>query len=534
MSKYPKSWPVGGHPVAEAKVRQLKKHNSPWLRASGPDGNWIAEKQGKLSNVKHGTEGAWFCMGYEDGLLGDGVKNDGIVTVVRATDFDQPFRKIADHDYTAELQYVSKPWYARRRRDFTHLGGLSGWRMALKNLVAESFYIAAFDIELQSSMLGGSWNPQLILNGLGIERYTATAKILTAGKRVSFEQGAEQLTRSFIVMGIGRYGDAIQPAGYVSYNGRTDWQLLTFGKELMYQGAASYHLSSPGVLLACVPVYVVDEFAAESLGVAVNGNARLSYLAEVDVIEGGVTDVPAGDLLDFDEEDFPDDIETAGGGSKDPFNFRIATATSSIVITRLAEGGMLAVAPARHYDSASSGNRARRLATFVSSGSGSFVRQGNIEIGDGEIDGFPRQLHLVGETPVMKLIPTLGSPDIPPRLVVWDKSGASFIVKELPFPAYRCGEITVIDQEEFGITAYTDEDENGKLVSAYRFYTTKDFGETWEVASKIHEKAPAPDEPNANEMYSFQQVTWIRTEAGAPSSITPGAPWISDGRRKEE
>lgn len=60
MSKYPKSWPVGGHPEAEAKVRQLQKAGSRWLRASGP--GWVAEKQSKLSNIKFGGEDGVFVV----------------------------------------------------------------------------------------------------------------------------------------------------------------------------------------------------------------------------------------------------------------------------------------------------------------------------------------------------------------------------------------------------------------------------------------------------------------------------------------
>ncbi len=59
---YPKLWPVGGHPEGEAKVRQLKKLGPKWLRASGP--GWVAEKQNKLSNVKHGGEAEFYTYGW--------------------------------------------------------------------------------------------------------------------------------------------------------------------------------------------------------------------------------------------------------------------------------------------------------------------------------------------------------------------------------------------------------------------------------------------------------------------------------------
>lgn len=49
MSKYPKLWGRSSA-VGEAKVRQLQKIGTPWLRASGP--GFVAEKQSKLSNVK--------------------------------------------------------------------------------------------------------------------------------------------------------------------------------------------------------------------------------------------------------------------------------------------------------------------------------------------------------------------------------------------------------------------------------------------------------------------------------------------------
>lgn len=58
MSKYPKLWGRSSA-VGEAKVRQLQKVGTPWLRASGP--GFVAEKQSKLSNVKtHDERGIWF------------------------------------------------------------------------------------------------------------------------------------------------------------------------------------------------------------------------------------------------------------------------------------------------------------------------------------------------------------------------------------------------------------------------------------------------------------------------------------------
>ena len=60
--KYPKLWPVGGHPEGEAKVRQLNKLGPKWLRASGP--GWVAEKQNKLSNVKHGGAYPFYTYGW--------------------------------------------------------------------------------------------------------------------------------------------------------------------------------------------------------------------------------------------------------------------------------------------------------------------------------------------------------------------------------------------------------------------------------------------------------------------------------------
>ena len=66
MSQYPKSWPVGGHPEAEAKVRQLQKSDSPWLRASGP--GWVAEKQGALSNVKVEEGGPFVVLSWVEGF----------------------------------------------------------------------------------------------------------------------------------------------------------------------------------------------------------------------------------------------------------------------------------------------------------------------------------------------------------------------------------------------------------------------------------------------------------------------------------
>lgn len=54
MARYPKMWPVGGHPEGEAKVRQLQALDLPWARASGP--GWVAEKQGDFANVKYGEK----------------------------------------------------------------------------------------------------------------------------------------------------------------------------------------------------------------------------------------------------------------------------------------------------------------------------------------------------------------------------------------------------------------------------------------------------------------------------------------------
>ncbi len=66
MGRYPKMWPVGGHPVGEAKVRQLQRLDLPWARASGP--GWVAEKQGDFANVKYGEKKKLYM---DFGWLGD-------------------------------------------------------------------------------------------------------------------------------------------------------------------------------------------------------------------------------------------------------------------------------------------------------------------------------------------------------------------------------------------------------------------------------------------------------------------------------
>jgi hypothetical protein len=130
----------------------------------------------------------------------------------------------------------------------------------------------------------------------------------------------------------------------------------------------------------------------------------------------------------------------------------------------------------------------------------------------------------------MKLLPGnvegQAEPFEPPRIVVWAPDGRSFTTKGLPFPQHMCGELTVIDRKEFGITAYTVEEE----VGAYRFYTTRDFGDTWKPKAVIHKDAPQPSDLSRNQMINFSTVTYVRDQDDRPASLTPGAPWQSDGR----
>ncbi len=63
MRHKPKLWPLGVYPEAEAKVRQLQKVGTKWLRASGP--GWVAEKQDRFSNIKSEDDHGFILLQFE-------------------------------------------------------------------------------------------------------------------------------------------------------------------------------------------------------------------------------------------------------------------------------------------------------------------------------------------------------------------------------------------------------------------------------------------------------------------------------------
>lgn len=63
MRHKPKLWPLGVYPEAEAKVRQLQKVGTKWLRASGP--GWVAEKQDRFSNIKFEYDSGFILLQFE-------------------------------------------------------------------------------------------------------------------------------------------------------------------------------------------------------------------------------------------------------------------------------------------------------------------------------------------------------------------------------------------------------------------------------------------------------------------------------------
>lgn len=506
MSKYPKSWPVGGSPVAESKVRQLKKLSAPWLRASG-DG-WVAEKQGARSNVKVQGEGAWFCVGYENPAdLSEGA-------VMRATNYDRPFIKAGVQDYT--LEAIADPGSAGTMsiRSVSPAGTLSGLWLTFTERVED----LRFRFSLRASLFGGTWRERLSVIA-SVDEYRLKVASL-AGGIVAREDGS--VARGLLHLWYGLQ----QPAGYWSNDGGKTWAYIEFGKPEFIQGVPGLNLVAPLVVFALVPVYV---YWRPSSPLPNNTSARESYLCTLDLESGAVNEIPAGDLLDLDETLFPDfGAVVSLIPSEDAVNARLATLADQVSMVRLVTGEVMAVAPARYYDA--DGAAGYRVAVFIGTIAGGFVRTGEINGTARSCYGFPTQLMLVGETPVMKLLPNNveGQAEAfePPRLVVWAQDGRSFTTKALPFPQHLCGELTVISPKELGITAYTIEEE----VGAYRFFTTRDFGDTWVPKSTINKDAPSPSDVSENQMINFSKVTYVRDEDGRPANLTPGARWQSDGR----
>jgi len=506
MSKYPKSWPSGGHPVAESKVRQLQKLSAPWLRASGDE--WVSEKQGKQSNVKVQGKGAWFCVGHEDPLdLDTGV-------VMRAGRHDLPFVRAGEQDYAPENLADPAGAGSMEPRAILPMNTLSGWWMTFTEKIDDF----RFRFSLLRSMFGGQWKEALQVVA-SVDIYRLTVASIVGGIRRR-EDGS--VVKGWLHLWYG----AQKPAGYLSNDGGKTWNYIEFGKPEFIQGVPGLNLVAPLVVFALVPVYV---YWRPSSPLPNNTSARESYLCTLDLESGAVNEIPAGDLLDLDETLFPDfGAVVSLIPSEDAVNARLATLADQVSMVRLVNGGVMAVAPARYYDAG--GAAGYRVAVFIGTIAGGFVRTGEINGTARSCYGFPTPLMLVGDTPVMKLLPNNveGQAEAfePPRLVVWAPDGRSFTTKALPFPQHLCGELTVISPKELGITAYTIEEE----VGAYRFFTTRDFGDTWVPKSTINKDAPSPSDVSENQMINFSKVTYVRDEDGRPANLTPGARWQSDGR----
>lgn len=506
MSKYPKSWPVGGHPVAEAKVRQMQKLSAPWLRASG-DG-WVAEKQGSRSSVKIRGEGAWFCVGHEDPLdLSTGA-------VMRAGRPRGPFLRFGAQDYDPENLADPGNAGAMEIRSVLPGSALSGWWMTFTEKI-EDF---RFRFSLRTSIFGAKWK-EILQVVASVDRYRLKVASIVGGVRKTADG---TVVRGWLHLWYG----VQKPAGYLSNDGGKTWRYIEFGKAEFIQGVPGLNLVAPLVVFALVPVYV---YWRPSSPLPNNTSARESYLCTLDLESGAVNEIPAGDLLDLDETLFPDfGAVVSLIPSEDAVNARLATLADQVSMVRLVTGEVMAVAPARYYDAG--GAAGYRIAVFIGTIAGGFVRTGEINGTARSCYGFPTPLMLVGDTPVMKLLPNNveGQAEAfePPRLVVWAPDGRSFTTKALPFPQHLCGELTVISPKELGITAYTIEEE----VGAYRFFTTRDFGDTWVPKSTINKDAPSPSDVSENQMINFSKVTYVRDKDGRPANLTPGARWQSDGR----
>lgn len=507
MSKYPKSWPSGGHPVAESKVRQLQKLSAPWLRASGAE--WVSEKQGKQSNVKVQGKGVWFCVGHEDPLdLDTGV-------VMRAGRHDLPFVRAGEQDYAPENLADPAGAGSMEPRAILPLNTLSGWWMTFTEKIDDF----RFRFSLLRSMFGGQWKEALQVVA-SVDIYRLTVASIVGGIRRR-EDGS--VAKGWLHLWYG----AQKPAGYLSNDGGKTWNYIEFGKPEFIQGVPGLNLVAPLVVFALVPVYV---YWRPSSPLPNNTSARESYLCTLDLESGAVDEIPAGSLLDLNETLFPDfGVVSSLIPEEEEVNFRLATLVDQVFMTRLVTGEILAVAPARYYDPI--GAASSRIAIFVGGIAGGFVRIGSINGTARSCYGFPTQLLLVGETPVMKLLPDniaeQPEPFAPPSIVVWAADGRSFVVKPLPFTQSTCGELTAIGPNAFGITAYTVDEDDG----AYRFFTTRDFGDTWIKTATISKDAPPPADISENQMINFSKVTHVRDENGRPANLTPGAPWQSDGRR---
>lgn len=506
MSKYPKSWPVGGHPVAEAKVRQMQKLSAPWLRASG-DG-WVAEKQGRRSSVKIRGEGAWFCVGHEDPLdLSTGA-------VMRAGRPRGPFLRFGAQDYDPENLADPGNAGAMEIRSVLPGSALSGWWMTFTEKI-EDF---RFRFSLRTSIFGAKWK-EILQVVASVDRYRLKVASIVGGVRKTADG---TVVRGWLHLWYG----VQKPAGYLSNDGGKTWRYIEFGKAEFIQGVPGLNLVAPLTVFALVPVYV---YWRPSSTLPNNTDAQQSYLCALDLETGGVNEIPAGDLLTLNPTLFPDFGSVSSLiPAEDDVNTRIATLADQVFMSRLVTGEVLAVAPARYYDSIETANS--RIAIFVGGLGGGFSRIGSIDGTARSCYGFPTPILLIGSTPVMKLLPdnTEGQaePFSPPSLVVWADDGRSFAVKPLPWPQHMCGELTAISPKDLGITAYTVENGEG----AYRFYATADFGDTWVKMATINSDAPPPVDISANQQINFSAVTYVRDKKGRPANITPGAPWQSDSR----
>lgn len=521
--KYPKLW-NGSSPVGEALARHLNKLNPPWLSAIA--GDVIANKQGRRSEVFQGVPDALFALGYED-------ETDKTNFSVRAaTGVPGLFVR---RGRWGKGQFLSA--------NFRYTGGGKG-------VVPERLEFNTQDNygvdRISVSRFGRTFKPVLTFAWAN-DRYSNFAwEHIPLGRSSAAADFDWTYGFQFTT------GVEVGPDGLVQFSatwaytldGGNTWAATQFGYPPGYLvGTGRSCPIDDATLFVVVPTYLTRSSTVGSLGseYVTNDNPHLSFVLKLSDGGQSAAVVDPGDLLNFK---FPAGVEGSvlNGWEFERWNYDIAAGVRDIRLVRLVTGQVLGIALSRMYDRAFIGETevvdlvaTNSVVIFLGTESGGFTRIGTV-FQPGGFFGSSAEPKLVGDRVVTLLQPNATSPIGMAQLLVFDPDGTTWTMKPMPYAPHRVSTaLLVLDETTFAVPMYGPKE--GSDGDAYRLYVTEDYGDSWRAVSTISSKAPEPPEfvPETNPpvpyvaMSNYATVAQFRVGA-ANASVTPGAPWYSDGR----
>lgn len=544
--KRPKLWD-GPSPVGEALERALQKLDVPFLSTSDGQGTTVRKKIGysEITIEKHAAEqetDGWLCIGYE------GERGTSTFVVRGSYDGKSRFRKRGS--VNIEMWEPTRGRYNPSRLLY-YLG--FGKASTFRGTPGE-FLITSTG--RRAKLVETPWMSNDSMGAVGAYRI-ALGRTTILGD----ELGPRWIT-CFVGSRLYNVDDAVMSYAvcFVTEKvGALAWPIeITLG--------AGWRHGNPNVtpvdaqtLLMVAPTYCVrpsDPSFEEQR------NPRLSFMVRID--KTGVQQITPGAILDFA---FPEATEIPSSSDSDftftSFNIQyISAPIGQIRFARLSDGSVLAINRAWYYDrdyvynetamaweeTPESTASRKKLAVFRGTEDGLFSRVGTISVAPGF--GAILSVKYVGRFVVVRINGWLDEPwTYPPDgagpshialFAVIEGGGLAYSIRTLPWPAHRCGDITVIDDRTLGITAY-GEDEDGR--EGYYFWETKDsdeepLGTTWRVRAEISRTAPPPPaydkrptdgviDVARDVMENYFSVEFVRRgDRAAP--VTPGALWMSN------